>query len=286
MKNRVLKMGLCFSLALALLSGCAGKTEPARDGREDQDEEEREVLDREEERARGKAEEKSPGVVTGETPEEIIEIFMDAFEEQDAEAMLSCCYLDELVERYSFPDYVGRIKGFFPYNSMGPVNSPFYRDLALSQRKGQIAGKINLFTWSLLLAEDEEWRGDSGGVDFTSVKSAVDEDWAEEFEDKVDPDRIHRIKILSIDENNPQTQRREANQKSVSAWCGICGVDDMCERAVLFECDGKLFCKGFTLVQYDGQWQIAELGAAIMGDSPMGTATPLDSEDEYWDMIE
>lgn len=283
MKNRVLVMGLCFSLVLALLSGCAGKSEPVRDDREEGDEAESETLDRKETSRKDSA---SPEIITGETPEEIIEIFLDAFEDQDVDTMLSCLYLAERVERYSFSDYVGQMKTFFPTTFMGPVNNQFYRELALAEKKGEFAGQIRLFTWSILLAEDEEWLDDYGRVDFSRPKTPVDYDWAEGLEDKVAPEQLGRVKVLSIDENNSETQRGESYQKTVSRNCRVYDVDDWCERAALFECNGKLFCKGFTLVEYDGQWQIFQLNAVLLNEPVPGTATLLDDEDGYWEMIE
>lgn len=281
MKKRVIMMGICFSLVLMILSGCAGKPEQARDDREPEDEAESETLEREETSRKDAA---PSGVITGDTPEEIIEIFLDAFEEQDMNTMLSCCYLDEMVERYSFPDYVERIRAFPPNNSLGPVNSQFYRESMLAERKGEIARSIRYFTWSILLAEDEEWSDGSGGVDFVRPKSSVDYDWAEEFEDKVDPEQLDRIRILSIDE--PSVPHNNSYQQTISRLCKSYGVDDYCDRVVMFKCGEKLFYKGFTLVQYDDQWQILLLYSAFLGDSAMGTATPVESEEDYWTMIE
>lgn len=283
MKNRWLKPGVCFALILALLSGCAGRTGRARDGREAEDEEESETVEKKETSRKRSA---SPGVVTGGTPEEIIEIFLDALKEQDAETMLACFYLEELTERYSFPKYVDRLETFIPLTFMGPVNSQFYRELALSERKGELAKQIRFFTWSILLAGDEEWGDDYGGVDFSRPKTGVDDDWAEEFGDKTDPERLGRVRVLSIDENNPEIQRGKSYQDVSSKNCRIYGVDDWCERAALFDCGGDLFCKGFTLVEFDGQWQIFQLNAALLGESAYGIALPLESEDAYWDMIE
>lgn len=220
-------------------------------------------------------------VITGDSPEEIVEIFMDAFAKQDIDTMLACCYSDEMVERYSFAGVTEYLHSYVP-NMMFSEDSQFYKELALYEQKGVFARNIRHFTWSILLAEDEE----DGDILEGMPKANVDYDWALEFESKVDSEKIYGFEVLRIDENNPEVQHRDQIIDNNQRRSEVYGVDDICERTVLFECNGMLFYKGFTLVQYDGQWQIQSLSAGILGESSNGNASRIESVDAYMEMIE
>lgn len=219
----------------------------------------------------------SAGAITGDSPEEIVEIFMDAFAEQDIETMLACCYLDEMVERYSFIDAID-LSHFYVPQSVFFGDGQFYKELALYEQKGELAQNIRYLTWSIVLAED--------GKDVNIIRGDVDRDWAIEFENKVDSEKIHGFKVLRIDENNPEKQYMDQHIANLQQRSKIYGVDDICERTVLFECNGMLFYKGFTLVQYDGKWQILSFIAVFTGESTYGTASRIESVDSYLEIIE
>lgn len=111
-------------------------------------------------------------------------------------------------------------------------------------------------------------------------------DWTVEFENKVDPEKIHGFEVLRIDENNPEIQHEDQYITGMQCRSEVYGVDDICERTVLFECNGMLFYKGFRLVQYDGQWKIQSLSAGLVGESAYGNASRIENVDAYMEMIE
>lgn len=215
----------------------------------------------------------------GKTPEETLEIFFQALSRQDVDGMMACCYIEDYLDRVSFAQYTDRIRSYLPTGGISaPTEYDLYRKTVDYQLRANFARSFQMLTFSLL-ATDEEYQD---LLEFRPIGN-VDRDWANDFSRAVDPAALKDLKVLRIDEDCPDMQddpRVEENFQKTT------GADDVVERTVLLELDGQLFCKGFTLAEIDGRWQIYLPYALLLGENSMGAAAPVDSEREYRDLIQ
>ena len=129
-----------------------------------------------------------------------------------------------------------------------------------------------------LLATDAEYEDLLNNMSIPSV----DRKWAKEFSRTVDPEALKDLEVLSIDEDIPDMQD---NSTVKDNFLKSTGADDCIERTALLEMDGQLFYKGFTLAEIDGHWQIYAPYAVLLGENSNGTATPVESKQDYRDII-
>lgn len=215
----------------------------------------------------------------GKTPEETLEIFFQALSRQDVDGMMACCYIEDYLDRVSFAQYTDRTKTYLPTNGISaPTEYDLYRKTVGYQLRANFARSFQILTFSLL-ATDEEYQD---LLEFRPIGD-VDRDWAKDFSRAVDPGALKDLKILRIDEDRSDMQDDPRVEEN---FLRSTGADDVVERTVLLELDGQLFCKGFTLAEVDGRWQIYTVSALLLGENSMGGASPVDSEQEYRDLIQ
>lgn len=194
--------------------------------------------------------------------------------------MMACCYIEDYFDRVSFSQLVDRMKSYtINYNISAPAEYDYYRELLIYQRCGDFARQFQILTFSLLATDLDEYEQLMG----SQVIGNIDRSWAKELSRAVDPKPLADLEILSIDEDCPERQNDPQYKESVRKSSG---ADDCVERIVLLELDGVLFYKGFTLVEVDGRWQIYMLNALLLGESANGNALPVESAEEYHDLIQ
>ena len=219
-------------------------------------------------------------VVLGTTPEETVTIFLNALMEQDAETALACCYIQDYYERVSMEKYVEVVGALSEGHAIAPTEYSFYQELVTYEKYAEFSQKIRWLVYSLLIPfSSNQICQDYMANGLTVADSA----WAEEFIQMVDPDQLKLLSIQSIDANTPDLQNSEQVKKR---YMNIFGVTNSVERTVVIELNGLLFMKGFTLVEVDGYWQIAQMNAMTCGgDNSMGAATVVESVEEYKEII-
>lgn len=217
--------------------------------------------------------------VAGKTPEETLETFFEALSKQDVDTMMACCYVEDYLDRVSFAQYTDRIQSYMPVGGISaPTEYDYYRELLGYELRFQFARGFKMLAFSLL-ATDAEYEQLLNGMPIQSV----DKKWAKDFSRQVDPEALKDLEVLSIDEDKPDMQNDSRIRDNLLKSTG---ADDCVERTVLLELNDQLFYKGFTLAEIDGCWQIYSLNAVILGESSYGTATQVDSKQDYRDIIE
>lgn len=220
----------------------------------------------------------SKKTAAGKTPEETLENFFEALSKQDVETMMSCCYVEDYLDRVSFAQYINRIQSYMPVVGISaPTEYDYYRELVSYELRTQYARALKMLTFSLLAA-DEEYQDLLNGY----VVAPVDRKWAKDFSQTVDPEVLKDLVVVRIDENCPEEQEDSQYREN---FLTVTGADDCVERTVLLELDGQLFYKGFTLAEIDGRWQIYAFAAMLVGENSTGTATPVESKQDYRDII-
>jgi len=210
------------------------------------------------------------------TPEDAIEAFFKALKKQDLDGMIACTNIDPYLENFSMEDYCDTIGAFSALHSIAPTEYELYKDIMRAQIISGFASNIKIMSYSLLYDEiDAELITNYIPTDDLDIDDLIEE---------VDPKPLETLELIRIDVNNEDLQTDKKYQKSNAVK--ICGADSIAERIALIEVDGDLFYKGFTLVEYDGKWYIRGFSAVLFGEDSLGLATPIDSEDDFDDMID
>ena len=217
--------------------------------------------------------EEFPAEIGSETPEEAILGFLTAFSNADFERALQYCSAQSYADRYSFEESVSRL-GLFRTDEMMPTEYDEYKQFMVRNKKGSFSGNLMYFAVGLLLPEETETirDGESCAVD--------DPNWYQRFFKKIDPDRLSGIEILSIDENSPSLQENSMGETGRAHFFS----DKTVERMVLLSFDDCLYAKGFNLSEYDGKWYISAL-RSYLDENTLGMATPVDTKNEYIELI-
>lgn len=212
----------------------------------------------------------------GASPEETIKIFLEALVQQDVETMLSCCYIKDYFDRFSFEESVDR-QGAANLNTAAPIEYPYYRNLMLYERQASFSKQIRILTYSLLDIEENY-------EDFLSfgMLAPADYAWANNFSNTMNPDQLRNLEVLRIDVNDPESQQDHEYESRLRKTYG----SDVQERAVLLNLNGTFFCKGFTLVDINGKWQIAAISSIILADDITGAAYHIKGPAEYEEIIQ
>ena len=79
----------------------------------------------------------------------------------------------------------------------------------------------------------------------TSVED--DRAYAEAFEEAVDPKKLADLRLLRVDPRMKSTLESEKNMENFSEMAKLYGAEEMTERIVLYELDGRTFMGGFGL---------------------------------------
>lgn len=206
------------------------------------------------------------------SPENAVETFLSCLKNQDLNGMLDCMNTEKYIENFSFEDYTKRVEVFSPYIDRGSADFKLYKDIMKQGMIGNSSSIIKIMTYSLLYPE----------IDYNGTSIPLDEFYMDDFIESVDPEKLKSLEILSIDINNEDLQSNEEHQElTKKSYC----ADSVVERVALIKIDGELFCKGFTLAEYDGKWYIGGLSGLLFGDSVLGAASPVASEGEYKSLI-
>ncbi len=209
---------LTLVLLLAMLSGCSGKAK------------------------------------TYETPEAVVESFMDALKNQDVEAMLACCYTEPYLENMDFEDRIDQAGGF-SMAMLASTDYAYYKELMRYRLEGSFANHIQILTFSLVLGEDYEDL-------LNQMPVSADGKWAREFNEDTDPEALSTLEVLEMLDPLKSVDKRRFSDSAEDSV----GAEDAAERLVVFEVDGDMYWKGLSLVEYDGCWYIRNIGSMFAGD--------------------
>ena len=208
------------------------------------------------------------------TPEDVIRHFCQALAANDFEAALDACAVREQAEGFDFSGYVDRMKMHMPVTNPAPSTSDMYRDLNEAAILGGFTGQIKTLSYSFFVTD---------GLDGKPVTPA-DRAYAETFEEAVDPKKLADLRLLRVDPPMKFTLESEKNMENFSEMAKLYGAEEMTERIVLYELDGRTFMGGFGLYRYASGWRICRLYSNLAGLSPTGAAVAA-TEQQYVEML-
>lgn len=210
------------------------------------------------------------------TPEEAIESFIAGIRENDLYMALSACAINDYAEDFDFEAQAERLGVIMPMTGMAPSESDLYEDINKITQTNYLCNQIKMFCYSFGLGAD---------VDMAGTTQITDAQEAEAFADAVDPERLERLEIASIDEPSPDLLYSEANQRNFDTQAQIHGADEQTERVVLYDLDGTLYGGGFQLLRYGKAWKVSAMTSNLAGMSPYGAVVPI-TEKEYRQITE
>lgn len=219
------------------------------------------------------------------TPEKTVERFIKALSNQDLDAMLSCCYIDEYFARVTFEDRAERLGSVMTSHAEGwPWGQPLGRELAVARRRSNFESQIRFLSGSLLLQHKEEGERTADWdryLEYQPLNTKNDPQLIGDLVAALDYSRLKELKIAPVTivgeeisgikrleelggKNDPEGWKERMQNVAESAQEDY-GVDDYVQVMVPLVLGEENFVKGFTLVQVDGRWQIFGLNASLAG---------------------
>lgn len=211
-----------------------------------------------------------------ETPEDVIEQFVLAVQNNDFDSALELFAVSNMVEGYDFEANIERIGAFLPINSMAPQDYEAYTVINNTYQLDSASSQIKMFVYSLLLPEIDPTKP----LFFQEI-----EDLNIDFLDALDPSQLDSLELVRSDYSSPEIQKSDRHQENIEKLADVFGFTDQEEYVALYEFEGDYYLGGFVLVEYETGWQISGLGAPLAGVSFYGSTNPI-SESEYLEIIE
>ncbi len=191
-----------------------------------------------------------------ETPEEVIDQFVLAIQDNDFDRALKLFALDNMVEGYDFEAYIERMGAFMPINSMAPQEFEAYSEINYAYQLNSASNQIKMFSFSLLIPD----------LDLvTPILLTELEEEDIDLLDQLDPSQLRSLELVRADYSNPETQDSDRHQENIEKSANVFGFIDQKEFVVLYEYKGSYYLGGFVLVEYEEGWQISGLGAPLEG---------------------
>lgn len=205
------------------------------------------------------------------SPEEAVEYIASSLADADLNALLPAFGIERQVADYSFVAMSERLGVIVLKTGVPPVRFQFYADTARIQFTNEAATQLRNLAYSLLV---------TSGTPLDSLIGFSDgmSQYATDLEMVLDPARLANLKVLQMADpssvfDTPASLER--HRKNILAQLAVTGGDDLQERLVLYELDGRTYQGGFTLVRYGDRWQVRSLVANVGGTSSSGHAAPM-----------
>jgi hypothetical protein len=211
------------------------------------------------------AAEPAPGFAT---PEDAVGAYMAGVAGADLDTVFGAAAIDEVSEGFRFDLQVDRFNAFVPF-SLAPAEYPFYVDVNRALRAEQVARQVLNLSYSLLSSET---------IDGTVI-APVDQAWAEDFTQDVDPSRLATLTVVDIGIANEAAMQGERYQENAELQASSYGAEELTERVALFYFEGELYYVGFTLVRYGDSWKVLGQTSPMAGTDSLGTAIPTTLDD-------
>ncbi|UJW83951.1 hypothetical protein [Devosia sp. SL43] len=208
------------------------------------------------------------------SPEEAVEHIAASLRDADLGAAVLAFDIERRATNYSFVKMAERLQSISLYNTAPPVKFDFYRDAAKIQFTGEAAAQLRNLAFSLLAPT---------GTPLDSVISFSDGQdigqYAGNLEAALDPGRLTNLKVLKTRVPSPQMANSEVNRRNIMSQLGVTGGDDIQERIVLYELDGRTYGGGFNAVRYGDVWQARALVSYLAGTTSFAHAGPMSVEE-------
>lgn len=205
------------------------------------------------------AQEEAPVFVA---PEDAIRHFAAALSENDLQKAFQACAVEEYAAGYDFAGMVDRLKVLMPMQQMAPSEYDLFVEMNKISAMGTLVNQMKMMVYSFFVPEVKEG---------TPMYSDGSLDHAKKFAEAVDPGKLKNLKLLRIDPPMQRILNSETNITNFQKMAVLNGAQEMTERIVLYELDGKTYLGGFGLLRYEGGWKIQRLNSNLTGLSSLGT---------------
>lgn len=208
------------------------------------------------------------------SPEAVVDHILSALREADLRAALPAFAIDRRARDYSFVKMAVRLNSISLHNVAPPTGFAFYRDIAVAQFTSEAATQLRNLAYSLLVP--------SGTPLDTIIAFSDGQDigqFASDLEAALDPARLANLRVLQTKAPVPEAANSAIHRRNIAAQLAVTGGDDLQERLVLYEIDGRTYMAGLTLVRYGDAWQVRTMMAALGGTRASGHAVPMTAEE-------
>jgi hypothetical protein len=178
-------------------------------------------------------------------PEDAINHFVSALSENDLQKALQACAVEEFAQGYNFAGMVDRQKAFIPIQQMAPSEYGMFAEINRIGAMGTLVSQMKMMIYSFFVPEVK---------DGTPMYVGGSVDDAKKFAEAVNPEKLKNLKIVRIDPPMQSILSSEKNTMNFQRMAELYGAQEMTERIVLYELDGKLYLGGFGLLRYGQGW--------------------------------
>lgn len=130
-----------------------------------------------------------------------------------------------------------------------------YPDLNAASILGNFSRRTKMLVFSFFVTK---------GLDGKPIVP-VDRAYAEAFELAVDTQKLGHLRLLRVDLPRKAILESDKNAENFSKTAKLYGAQEMTERIVLYELDGRTFLGGFQLYRYASGWKICSLHSNLAG---------------------
>ncbi len=215
-----------------------------------------------------------------ESPEQAIEFFIEKIKSGDIDGALGACASGLMAVNYDYEKMAERLNAIMPIVNGANVPGSEYT-LAAKYKETTYNTSILMQLSHIIYGLNSQ--GENSKVIEGQPLMPIDDVDFDELIGYFDPEVLKELKIVKIDEHSMNSDDR--NRENQKKQAGILGADTQDFRSVLYEYDGDYFAGGFTLIEYDGEWFIVNMIDPLLGVSAYGTLQPVDSEEEFSDML-
>jgi hypothetical protein len=208
-------------------------------------------------------------------PEDAIRHFVAALSENDLQKALQACAVDEYAQGYDFVGMMDRAKALLPMQQMAPSEYDLFAEMNKISAMYTLVNQMKMMIYSFFVPEVKE------GITMY-VGGSVDD--AKKFAEAVDPGKLKNLKLLRIDPPMQNMLNSAKNIENFQKMAALYGAQEMTERIVLYELDGKTYLGGFGVLRYGEGWKIQRLGSNLAGLSAFGTVEET-TIDEYVSLL-
>ncbi len=212
------------------------------------------------------------------TPEEAIESFVGYLKAGDYDGALGTCAVGNMASGFDYQYTAKRLMTLLPVaTSNMPSEYPQY--VLYNRHKAARELLMQMICFSVSFHISDESRGLIDGMPVTLENGEFPDGLIEQL----DPLAISSLEIVDIaktsmhdDELNRENQKKQAK---------VYGADDVQFRSVLYELDGGYYVGGFTVIEFNGRWQIQNMSDPIVGISAFGTPIPVSDKSEFENLL-
>jgi hypothetical protein len=203
------------------------------------------------------------GEKTFDSPEAVINAFVSSIENNDFSTAAQTFAINESAQKFDFTAYTNHMKVIMPFTMLAPSDYALYVEMNKISLLGDLARQTKAFIYSFF---------ETKGMDGSPI-TPISQDDVSQFVKSVDPSALKALKVTKIEIPSPDVYNSSINLANFKRMASFYGADDMAERVVLYNLNGKNFGGGFRLLRYGSDWKIFGLNSNLAGQPVTGIVT-------------